>query len=81
MHARINLSICGCLLALGLAAFPASASPLAPQSVPVVNDGLAIQVRGGPACCRTTLRCVRKVAGSCKRWRYVTQSVCPGVRC
>lgn len=53
--------------------------PTALQCTPA--NGLFTEVRGGAACCRTTLRCVRSEAGRCKARKLVTQSVCPGVSC
>jgi hypothetical protein len=80
MHNRYQLFtyICAGVLVAALLGVVANASPVAPKQSTVTD---IIKARMGSACCRTTMRCVRKSAGQCSEWKLITTSVCPGVIC
>jgi len=83
MHKRRHLltCICAAFLIAGLVGIAAKAAPVTPGQSAMKGVETLIKVRKGPACCKTTMRCVRKSAGQCSEWKLVTTSVCPGVIC
>jgi len=83
MHSSHHLFTCICagVLIAGLVGIAANAAPVLPRQSAMTDFDTLIKVRGGPACCKTTMRCVRKVGAQCSEWRLVVTSICPGVIC